>query len=259
MARCPPGNTPGPWLPGKPLLPVLARAYQRRDPELFGALLARDSERNAEYTSLLSGPTEFGELSWGWEDELRIHRRMFRPENPPPGEDPVPPALWLQAVDIDLQPLAAFQERDDLYSTEENCPDGKCADGKLDRKVWRVVYAQYSTDVFFQLAGERDYQVDGSVAKANFVVIEDRTKKMRDDGKFLLFVWEDITSPLLSGLLTSSDPRVPSKSVRPRRNRFVAGTLSRWETSPAHRIRRRIAPEVEPWSSCVVSSAPSWS
>jgi hypothetical protein len=173
---------------------ALAAAYRSRDPELLRAILAHDETRGAEYVFFLSEPTELGETKWGWAEETRIHRRMFDPRNLPSDEDEVPPELWLQAVDINLQLLTAFQERTDLYSAE-TCPGGKCPDGKLDPMIWSALEAQYATDVFFQTADDVDYQVNG---KANFVVIEDRGKRAGDAGKFLLYIWEELTPPAKS-------------------------------------------------------------
>ena len=59
----------------------------------------------------------------------------------------------------------------------------------LDAAKWKVTDAIYSTDVLFDLQGEIDFQVRG---QANFVVIEDLTKEIGDDGKFLLLQWNDL-------------------------------------------------------------------
>lgn len=164
---------------------ALVFAYQRRDPGLH-VLLANDPERNSEFLFILSEPTEGGETQWGFETEARIHRRMFDPENVPPGETQVPLDLWLESVSINLSQQASFAERTDLYSSDGG------ADGLLDPSIWRAFGATYSTDVFFAMAGELDYQVNGL---ADFVVIEDLTKNVGEPGRFLLFIWEDLGSP----------------------------------------------------------------
>lgn len=163
----------------------LSFAYQFENYNLLASLLANDAARHAAYLFLLSDPTEQGETQWGYVEEVRIHRRMFKPEDTLPGETPVPPELWLSSVSINLNPLTPFQERTDLYSTNGG------ADGKLDPAVWIARDARYGTNVFFETQGDQspDFQVTG---EANFVVIEDKTKQIGDPGKFLLLTWEDL-------------------------------------------------------------------
>ncbi len=168
------------------LIDALTRAYQLRDDKLFASLLANDPDNNAEYLFLLSEPSSSGETSWGYLEEVRIHQRMFHPESPPPGDVPVPDAVWLQSLSINLTSNEIFSERPDLYSTNGG------ADGKLDPALWRAMDASYGTDLFFDLAGDTDYTVNGT---ANFVVIENLTKDVGDAGKFLLFIWEDVATP----------------------------------------------------------------
>jgi hypothetical protein len=167
----------------------LSFAYQFRNYNLFASLLANDPDRNAAYIFQLSEPTQSGENEWGYTEEVRIHRRMFKPEETPPGETPVPPELWLSGVTITLTQLGPFQERTDLYSANHG------ADGKPDPDIWKIEDSHYSTDVFFDTQGENsvDFQVTG---EANFVVITDKTKQVGDPGKFLLYIWEDLlTTP----------------------------------------------------------------
>ncbi|UCE02047.1 MAG: hypothetical protein JSW67_12405 [Candidatus Latescibacterota bacterium] len=166
------------------VIDALSRSYQERSPELFQALLANDADRNARYLFILSEPTELGETQWGWEEEVRVHKRMFRPESPDPGDQPVPPQFWLESVTITLTAQANFTERTDLYTTNG---------GDLDPTIWRARDARYNTNVFFGMAGETDFQVEG---EANFVIIEDLTKAEDDfNGKFLLYIWEDFQTP----------------------------------------------------------------
>ena len=163
----------------------LSFAYRFENYNLFSSLLANDPARNAEYLFLLSDPTEQGETQWGYVEEVRIHRRMFKPEDTLPGETPVPPELWLSSVSINLTQLSPFQERTDLYTTNG---------GKLDPAVWIARDSRYGTNVFFETQGDQspDFQVTG---EANFVVIEDKTKQVGDPGKFLLYTWEDLKPP----------------------------------------------------------------
>jgi len=166
----------------------LSFAYQYRNLDLLQSLLANDPARHAEYLFLLSDPTDQGETQWGYVEEVRIHRRMFKPEDTLPGETPVPPELWLSSISIHLTQSAPFQERTDLYSANGG------ADGKPDPAIWKISDARYGTDVFFETQGDQspDFQVTG---EANFVVIEDKTKQIGDPGKFLLYNWEDIKPP----------------------------------------------------------------
>ena len=168
------------------VIEAVERAYQTRDYDLFKPLLANNAECNAEYLFILSEATEEGETQWGYETELRAHRRMFEPQNTLPGELPVPNDLWLQSVDITLTRQADWTERTDLYSSDGG------DDGLLDPTKWRAVSVVYSTDVFFSMAGEVDYQVTG---QADFVVIEDLAKTGSEPGRFLLLIWEDLGAP----------------------------------------------------------------
>ncbi len=167
------------------LINALSRAYLTRDAELFKSLLANNPDRNAEYLFLLSEPTNLGETQWGYQEEARIHQRMFHPEAPPPGDPPVDAELWLQSLTITLTNQETFTERSDLYSENAGL------DGKLDPAIWKVTDARYTTYVFFDLLGT-DYKVEG---EANFVVLEDLTKDIGDAGKFLIYIWEDISVP----------------------------------------------------------------
>jgi len=177
------------------LIDALEQAYQTRNFTNFVKLLANDPDRNAEYLFLLSEPAEGDITQWGFQTEARVHRRMFEPQNTTPGELPVPNDLWLQSVDINLTPQAEFSERTNLYSMDGG------ADGKLDPRIWRATSARYSTDVFFTMQGELDFQVQG---QADFVVIEDLTKTDGAAGQFLLLIWEDLGTPAKPGV--AADP-----------------------------------------------------
>ena len=180
-----PPTPPPPIDSEEALIDALSRAYLTRDSDLFKSLLANDPDRNAEYFFILSEPAEItGETQWGYTEEARIHQRMFHPEAPPPGDPEVASDLWLQAMTITLTKQEPFAVREDLYSVDHG------DDGKLDPDIWRVTDARYSTYVFFDLVGT-DYKVEG---EANFVVIEDLTKVVGDPGKFLIYIWEDIST-----------------------------------------------------------------
>jgi hypothetical protein len=167
------------------LIASLQLAYGTRDYDLYRRLFA--DREDASFLFFLPEPSELGETQWGVSEELRIHRRRFHPENPLPGEEPVPAELWVRSIDITLSQLAAFQERRDLYRSPAN-PYG------LDPEAWRATDALYATDVFWNMAGETDFVVRG---RANFIVIEDLGKRLCDEGRFLLYIWEDLSSPAL--------------------------------------------------------------
>ena len=168
----------------KTLISNLEAAYQRRDYDKFKTLFSNPLTpipAQPQYQFILSDPTAL-ETSWGYAEEMRIHRRMFRPQDPLPGKTPVEPALWLQSVDIHLTLQTEFVERADLYRSPSN-PEG------LDSDRWRASEGVYETSVFFQLLGDTDYIVNGH---ANYVVIEDKSKSTGDDGKWLIYRWEDL-------------------------------------------------------------------
>ena len=169
------------------LIDTFVHAYATRNYDLYTSLLANVPEANASFLFLLADPTEQGETQWGLVEELRIHHRMFEPESPYPGETPVPAELWVQAIDIHLNQLSPFQERTDLYSQTGG------ADGKLDPARWRASDSRYGTYVYWDMAGQTDYLVNG---QANFVVIEDLAKQSCDPGRFLIYAWEDLKSPV---------------------------------------------------------------
>lgn len=164
------------------LIQTLADAYQQRSYAKFSTLLS--TEPGAEYLFILQ-PDPNSEPNWGHIEELRIHQRMFEPQNTPPGDPPVPTELWLSSISITLSPQTDFTERPDLYQSTSN-PDG------LPASRWKATEATYQTNVFFELQGETDYQVTG---RASFVVITDLTKNIGDPGKFLIYRWEDLDPP----------------------------------------------------------------
>jgi len=159
------------------LIQALASSYRTQNYDKFQGLLAED------YLFILDMPnSDTGETQWNKTTELRIHQRMFDPENIPPGDPRLDPDLWLQSVSITLTAQADFVERPDLYTTYD-------PPGPLDPALWKAEFAIYSTDLFFQLQGETDYQVTG---RAEFTVITDLTKNVGDAGKFLILRWEDL-------------------------------------------------------------------
>jgi hypothetical protein len=161
------------------LIANLSKAYQTRNYDVFSDLFSTAAD-SAAYLFFLNdgGPPPY----WDLTEELRIHRRMFNPENPLPGETPVDPNLWLASIDIHLEPQTEWTERPDLYISTSN-PNG------LNPARYKVTDAQYHTYVLFATQGPTSYQVNG---RANFVVVEDLHKTVGENRKFLIYRWEDL-------------------------------------------------------------------
>ncbi len=154
-------------------------AYRTRDFDKFRLLFHPD------YRFYLNQAQPDGTTSWGLTEELRIHRRMFRSQDSFPGEYPVPPDLWLVSIDITLNLRGPFQDARSYYFDPISNPDG------FHREDFAVTQADYVASLFFQTQGETQYRVDGAV---NFVVVNDLAKALGDEGKFLIYRWEDLGS-----------------------------------------------------------------
>jgi hypothetical protein len=157
------------------LVQKLAASYGRLDPALFDVLFPTA----VNYFYFLNEPLPNGDTHWGLTEELRIHQRMFAPEETPPGEAPVPAYLRLSSISITLTPLAQFIERPDLYTPN----------GELDPMRWKAMQADYAASILFDTVTETDYRIEGI---ANFVVIEDLTLPAGSDSKFSIYRWEDL-------------------------------------------------------------------
>lgn len=162
------------------LIRVFASAYRSRDFELYQTLFANENEHGVPFTFFLVGRTDAGDAQWGYDEEMRIHRRMFAPETLPKGEE-LRRALWVQQIFLELHPQRGFEERYDLYRSDAN-PEG------LDRKRWRATDAEYSTHLRVETRSAGTFSVLGT---ANFVVIEDLHKQLGDADKFLIYHWVD--------------------------------------------------------------------
>jgi hypothetical protein len=162
------------------LISNLSMAYQTRNYDWFSTLFST-AEDSAAYFFFLNDPPG---ANWDLTEELRIQRRMFKPEDPLPGETPVETNLWLLSIDIHLEPQTEWTERPDLYRSATN-PSG------LNPARYKVTDAIYHTYVLFSTQGTTNYQVNG---RANFVVVEDLRKQLGDDRKFLIYRWEDLGS-----------------------------------------------------------------
>jgi len=152
------------------LIRKLVAVYQQRD--------------YAAFANLFPNATDPVPIDPIWAEGRRIHRRMFEPESPLPGETPVPQELWLRSISITLKQLGIFTERPDLYRSLLN-PDG------LDANVWKAMDCMYHANLFFDTQGPTDYQVDCLV---DFVVIENLAKGRDEDRKFLIFRWEELAA-----------------------------------------------------------------
>ena len=155
------------------LIENLRLAYQKRDVEKFITLLHPD------YQFHLNDPP--GEY-WGYTEEIRIHQRMFDPQNIPPTDPPLSTDLWLTSVDIQLQGANAFDERPEVYRSATN-QEG------LEEATWDATGADYTATVFFETQGETDYRVEG---RADFIVARDRTKAIDAPGAWLIYRWFDL-------------------------------------------------------------------
>ena len=176
-AVAPPPDSP------RQLVDTMAAAYRNLDYDLYRALFASSKADGVEFRFVLYRPTPADETEWGYDEEMRIHRRMFQPETIAADEKPLPRELWVRSITCELQPLTVFSERWDLYRSEQN------PDGQLDRKQWRATEALYSTFVEWHLEGGGTFHIEG---QARFIVIEDRQKASGAPGKFLIYRWEDL-------------------------------------------------------------------
>jgi hypothetical protein len=171
---CPIADSPG------ELISKLASAYQTRNYDRFRSFFSTAGD-GAPY---LYSVDDSAGTTWDVGEELRLHRRMFWPEDPLPGETPVRQDLWFVCIDIYLEPQTDWSLAPQYYRSAGN-------PGGLDPARWRAFAARYRTYVLFDLQGPTDYQVNGG---ATFVVIEDLTMEVCTDGKFLLYRWEDLGS-----------------------------------------------------------------
>lgn len=156
----------------------LAEAYGRRDLQGYTSLLRQD------FLFIMEPDPGSPEPSWGRAEEVRIHRRMFEPENVLPGEPPVPRLLWLRSLTMALTQQTSFVERPDLYRSPAN-PEG------LDSARWRATEGLFGYSILFDMEGETDYLPQG---RANFIVTADRCRLTGTPGRYALYRCEDLGS-----------------------------------------------------------------
>jgi hypothetical protein len=155
------------------LIDNLRLAYIYQDLGLFTTLFPLDS-LGVDYAFSLNAPDQVtGDTDWGRTEELKVHRRMFDPEHPQPGESRVPTEYWLHSISMSLTPVHTFSERTGLGLPPK----------------WKVWEGQYHPHIIFDLQGRTDFAVDG---RANFLVIEDTEVPTGIEGKFLIYRWEDL-------------------------------------------------------------------
>src|SRR5262245_29294952 len=112
-SEAPPTPPPPPRTIDSPaaLIAALSDAYQLRQYSLIEGLFHDDylfilhPDPNPD-PNQPPPPTD-----WGKPEELRIHRRMFDPQNIPADEEPLPMALWLTSVNITLAESQPFELR----------------------------------------------------------------------------------------------------------------------------------------------------
>ena len=101
------------------LVQALSRTYRDRDLALYTYLFATETDQ-APFHFFLNAPVS-GIDNWDLTEELRIHRRMFKPEDPLPGEIEVHQELWLISITINLsRTAAAWMERTDLTKPHQS-------------------------------------------------------------------------------------------------------------------------------------------
>ncbi len=165
------------------LIAVFAHAYRTMDLDLYTTLFAEESRHGVGFRFILYEPTPEGETAWGYDEERRVHRRMFRPASIGTSEKPLAPSLWVRSIAVELVQVAPFVERFDLYRSEHNPM------GELDRKRWRATSALYSTAVTWHTQGGAVMRIAGY---ARFVVIEDLLVLAGAPDKLLIYRWEDL-------------------------------------------------------------------
>jgi hypothetical protein len=177
------------------LIQLLAKAYRERDFARYTDLFPTAADA-APFFFFLNAPVN-GIDNWDLTEELRIHRRMFKPGDPLPGETQVPTELWLVSITINLSRTAAtWVERTDLYKTPAN-PNG------LDSNKWKVTEGEFHADIMFETQGDTDYRVDG---RHNFIVIQDLEKTAGAPRRYVLYRWEDLDPPVPGPSLPATAP-----------------------------------------------------
>jgi hypothetical protein len=166
---------------------ALKESYCNLNYELFVSLFVNETEHGVPYTFLLDRPNEKGETQWGLTQEMRIHRRMFRPETIPKNDKPLPRDLWITSIELELVRIGGlFRERYDLYRSDQKLEG-------LDRHRWRAMSAEYAYSMLIHTQGGKKLCASG---QATFVVIEDLANWDQEEPTFLIYRWEDRRTPI---------------------------------------------------------------
>ena len=165
------------------LIDSLEHVYAGMNYECYRTLFTDPAVHGIDLRFFPYEPESSETKEWGYVEEMRIHRRMFRPESIGPDEKPLPAQLWVKSIDVELELLRGFTERWDLYRSEQN------PTGVLDRHRWHAMDAVYTTSVTWHLRNGGAFVIAG---QARFVVVEDFTKSGAAPGRFLIYQWEDL-------------------------------------------------------------------
>jgi hypothetical protein len=98
----------------------------------------------APYFFFLNAPVN-GIDNWDLTEELRIHRRMFKPEDPLPGESPGAAELWL-VVDHD-QSVATGGILGRAHRSLQDAGESRAA---WTPNKWKATEAEFHADILFE-------------------------------------------------------------------------------------------------------------
>jgi hypothetical protein len=161
------------------VIAALASAYVQRDYPRFAGLLPQPTD-GASYlyeslSPLPSGPT------MDETEELRLHRRLFQPENILPGESPVEDRP--SAIDARFTRRSpSWMERPDLDHSDAN-PDG------LDPARWRATSAIYDLRIVLHFS-DQTMKV-WRTGPATLTVIEELRTTPGAPRRFMLYRWSE--------------------------------------------------------------------
>ena len=155
----PPENPPPAWItPAAPadVIPELARAVMALDEPRLARLYAGPE------TGLVFLHTPATGDPWGYAEEMRRWHWLLES---------------LQSASVATTLLRPFEARTDLG---------------LDPNIWRAWESPYVTASLFDLQGPTDYQVE---SRASYVIVEDLAIAPGSEGKFRIYLQEDIAVP----------------------------------------------------------------
>lgn len=164
----PPPDPPQYPLPDSPddVIETLRLTYQRKDAAKFATLL------HSEYQFQFNARLPDRVIIWDAAEEIRIHKRMFRPADIEPPEAPLPVDLWLQSIDIALARSGEWVEFSD-------------ATGDFAAAV-------YEASLFVETQGDTDFRIDD---RELFTIKIEPALPDSAAGKYLLYRWMDVRPP----------------------------------------------------------------